>query len=471
MKKIHVKWQIPGDVFEELKSIKEVVEDTFRNESYFDYKDQRLLNSSHYLRIVEKGMNNCYMELITVFRLHKEKKFFIDRAKFEFPISYQNFKGILSRISGSFNETLEYKELDLNLVKKFLQDEGISPQIDICQERFAWNEGTAWITLCKIKNLGHYIEIISTDDEANKIFGSMVSKEVDTRFIDCGYVDIYMNENPKKFYSTVTKQRMFDDNSQWNILNTDIDSYNHADSAKEVWINIHFPSYNLYVAYYLDNLRESIHNIEHLNFVYWDNLIYPELPSDDCLTEHNIYSLQCKLEKEFPGRYTIHRFSDVKRKLEKNIVDVIEKVRFYTDSEILKNIIENSKPRLNIQVINNMIDDFVLCCFFHRMSGRRVDVYYTGTRFRPMESLFRKYLYAYKDMHFPEIEYVLFPPYFDDLAKRITPDASDHLLSRTISAFFQVYPEKEKDIFDFYGVNNRKNLVQIILQKLEEGKC
>ena len=470
MKAIQVKWEIPCDVFEELKSIKKVEEDIVRYESYFDYNDQRLLNASHYLRIVEKGVNACYIELITVFRLYQKKRFFTDRVRFEFPIRYENFRGILSRISGSSNKTLKDKELDSELVKEFLKNEGIYPQIDICQERFVWNEGTARITLCRIKNLGYYIEIISTNDRAKKIFESIVSKEVGSRLIDFGYVDIYMNENPTKFYSTVTKQRMFADNSQWNILDTELDLYNHADSAKEVWINIHFPSYDLYVAHYLDNLLKAIDNIERLNFVYWDNLIYPEI-TDDCLTDRNIVSLKCKLDKEIPMRYSIHRFSDVKKTLEKDIGGAIEKIRYYIDSDILKKIIEISKPSLNIQVVNNMIEDFVLCCFFHRMSGRKVDVYYTGTRFKPMESLFRKYLYEYKGMHFPEIEYVSFPPCFDDLAKLIKGDASDLEVRRTISAFLHHHPDKEKNIFNFFRVNNRNDLEQIILQKLEDGKC
>lgn len=459
-----LKVKVSKSIFQKEKARFKGLSEVIQEDVYYDFPDCRNLNAKRELKLrIANGIFEK-IEFETVFFLEIRNKWVVE----EIELNQSSASSIFRRLGLNDVEIPIQVFKDNQTARCFFEDLGLKQQWTVKKKRHWIRQEWGTIYFEEIEGLGFFIELELAEGDPEKILAQLEIQY--KRIIRLGDTEFLIDRDPKKFINSDLKEKIFKEKPSWNVTPVDQDLYRDLDSRWVVWCNLSCLVYDISVPYYFEKLASKAKNIELLYVNYWDNLLLAEEIVDHIcpgkktakLLDENIKRVDKKLQTLLPQRFRLLMYSKLTREAFNFLQRPLYHITNALDGDRIQNMIR--KSRVTLQVLNNMIIDFLLCCFSTKLNLEKVDIYYVGKRFEPLEPLFRKYCDMNQDgFSFPRVMYVDLPRFPKDSdGNRINA----YMTFKEISGI--VYScEVDDAVLDWLAVSKDK-LADALIRKMDE---
>ncbi|HUS83907.1 MAG TPA: CYTH domain-containing protein [Anaerolineales bacterium] len=459
-----IKVKVSQAIFEKELARFPSVEVVDQEDTYFDFPDCRNLNAKRDLRVRTEAGILASIQFKTIFFLPARGKWVVE----EFDFNESTAGAIFARL-GVDTAGISVPALDDSAAATaFFRQLGLRAQLVVAKKRRRTKQDWGEICFDQLEGLGYFIELEMLAGEPE---GKLAELGIEfEEAIRLGYTELFCDRDPKRFIGSHLKERMFKRLPSWNVSSVDLPLYHRLSSRRVVWSNLSCIVYDISVPFYLEQLALGEENIELCYVNYWDNLLFADALVDralpglkmEQLLQENVRRITMKLDSLLPQRHQLLRHTELANRALPVLQRPLNHVASALDRRRMQQIL--SKSRISLQILNNMVEDFLLCCFASRLGLRRVDVYYVGTRFKPLESIFRQYGAMGEEGFFlPRVEYIDLPRFPKDAdGNRVNP----YMTYKEIVALAHS-PDVDARVVDWLAVS-RDALAEALHQKMAE---
>lgn len=210
----------------EVKKSSKFLGEKKQKDEYFDNTQFLITNLNRGLRARWNNNKPVILEFKSLFYNQyspsKINPWYIEEIAMPFPLQGNNLKSldkILARLRFPKLKSLQSGKLDYDLLRTFLKEYNLEPQIIVTKIRREYLYQNSTITFDEVEGVGYFLEIESETGPENLFYQFGIK---DLKIVRIGYNDI-LAKGRKNLISNAEKQKRFVNNPYWNILEPEKD--------------------------------------------------------------------------------------------------------------------------------------------------------------------------------------------------------------------------------------------------------
>lgn len=224
--KVRLAKQIFKKIESEVKKLSEYLGEKRQKDEYFDNLQFQITNLNRGLRVRWNNNNPTILEFKSLFynpySPSKINPWYIEEIPISFPLGkneLETLNQILTRLKFPKPKSLRKERLDYNLLRKFLMQYNLEPQIIVIKTRREYLYQDSTVTFDEVESLGYFMEIESKAGPENLFYQLGIK---DLKIVRFGYNDM-LAEGRKNLIPNDERQKRYFNNPCWNILEPEKD--------------------------------------------------------------------------------------------------------------------------------------------------------------------------------------------------------------------------------------------------------
>lgn len=197
-----------------------------QKDEYFDNPQFLITNLNRGLRARWNNNTPTILEFKSLFYNQyspsKINPWYIEEIAMAFPLKKNDLKTldkILARLKFPKTNSPRKEMLDYELLKKFLAEYGLKPQIIVDKVRREYEYQNSIVTFDEVEGIGYFVEIESEAGPENIFYRLGIN---DLKIVRIGYNDI-LAQGRKNLIPNDERQKRYIENPCWNILEPEKD--------------------------------------------------------------------------------------------------------------------------------------------------------------------------------------------------------------------------------------------------------